>query len=204
MKGNKLFVGIANSQATVPSLFFWSLLGIKPVLPTTIKRAGQSVAAIRDNSLIYAFLESDADYFVNMDIDQTYPTDYFEVMVPLLDEYKCIGPLIFDRWHESGYMPLVFNKARRVVDVSKKSGIEEVPYLHNNCFFTREVLEAIDPPYCKVELTENGLDKAFHQDRWQMKKVVEAGYKIYVNYDMVVKHIVEVEIDREFYAQQHK
>lgn len=208
MKDKKLFIGIANSQSTVPSLFFWSLLAIKPALPTTIKRAGQSEAVVRDNSLIYWFLKSDCDYFVNMDIDQTYPPDYFEVMVPLIDEYKCIGPLIFDRWPESGFMPLMamdegfsqFN-ANKVLD---SRGIIEVPFSHNNLFFAREVLEAIEPPWCNMELRKDGMGKTFHQDRCQTERIVEAGYKIYINTDVVVKHIVEMEIDRDFYAQWHK
>jgi len=208
MKGKKLFIGIANSQSTVPSLFFWSLLGIVQILPVTIKRAGQSEAAVRDNSLIKAFLDSDCDYFVNMDIDQTYPSDYFQKMVPLIDEYKCIGPIIFDRWPESGYMPLIAKGPgflRENADtVLKETGIIEVPISHNNHFFAREVLEAIPPPWCFTAFTEDGLGKAFHQDGWQMKKVVEAGYKVYINCDVVVKHIAEVEIDREFYAQWHK
>jgi hypothetical protein len=208
MQGKKLFIGIANSQSTVPSLFFWSLLGIRQVLPTTIKRAGQSEAAIRDNSLIHAFLQSDCDYFVNMDIDQTYPSDYFEVMVPLIDEYKCIGPLIFDRWPESGYMPLVVKDKgflpQRAKEILNQTGIIEVPFSHNNLFFAREVLEAVSRPWCSMELREDGLGKSFHQDSWQTKKIVDAGYKIYINCDVVVKHIVEIEIDREFHTQWHK
>jgi len=208
MKGKKLFIGIANSQSTIPSLFFWSLMGIVQICPITIKRAGQSEAAIRDNSLIKAFLDSDCDYFVNMDIDQTYPSNYFQAMVPLIDEYKCIGPLIFDRWVESGYMPLIPKNGgyspQNAGAVLKEKGIIEVAYSHNNHFFAREVLEAIPPPWCNVVLTEDGLSKAFHQDRWQMEKVIKAGYKIYINCDVVVKHIAEVEIDREFYARWHK
>ena len=207
MQGKKLFVGIANSQSTVPSLFFWSLLGIRQVLPTMIKRAGQSEAAIRDNSLIHSFLESDCDYFVNMDIDQTYPPDYFEIMVPLIDEYKCIGPLIFDRWSESGYMPLIAKdgafSAKNAEAVLKDTGIIEVPFSHNNLFFAREVLEAIKPPWCNMVLREDGLGKAFHQDKWQTEKIVRAGYKIYINCDVIVKHIAEVEIDRDFHNRWH-
>jgi G:T-mismatch repair DNA endonuclease (very short patch repair protein) len=100
-------------------------------------------------------------------------------------------------------MPLVFPLSKET-DISTYSGIKEVPYLHNNCFFAREVLEAIPVPHCNMVLREDGLGKEFHQDRWQMEKVVEAGYKIYVNYDVVVKHIVEVEVGREFHSQQHK
>lgn len=199
LKGKKLFIGVPNSQPVVPSLFFWSVMGIRPIIPSVLKRAGQSTSAIRNNVLIRTFLDSDCDYYIKLDVDQTYPPNYFTAMIPLLEEYKCIGPLIFDRWQESKFVPLVWEQpARKTV---AKTGIEEVPFLHSNCFFHREVLEAISPPWFDVAITRDGLNKTFHGDRHFMGKVPEAGYKIYVNYDVVVKHLAEIEIDRDIYER---
>lgn len=139
-----------------------------------------------------------------MDVDQIYPKNYFEVMVPLLEKYDVIGPMIFDRWKKNNYMPLCpsttpdsphpFSSPR-----DGKTGIQEVPYLHTNCFYKRKVLVAIPPPWYEAYLSPDGLRRANHVDYDFMKKIADAGFKIYVNNDMVVKHTALEGIDREFY-----
>jgi len=37
-----------------------------------------------------------------------------------------------------------------------------------------------------------------------MDKIVAAGYKIYINFDVVVKHIAEIPVTREFYETWNK
>jgi len=145
------------------------------------------------------FLDGDYDYFVKLDVDQTYPSNYYEVMVPLIEKYKCIGPVIYDRWRENNFVPLVFDHPAKVM--IEKKGIEELKFLHTNVFFAREVLEAIPAPWYECALNETGTDRAFHVDRHFMAKVITAGYKIFVNYDVTVKHIAEVEIDKDAYIR---
>ena len=108
----KLFIGICNSQILIPSKFFWSIMTIKQVCPLTVFRAGHSWSTIRNNHLIKQFLDSDADVMIKMDVDEEYPTNYFEVMLPLAVKYKVIGPLIHDRWEQSGFMPLLFTDVK--------------------------------------------------------------------------------------------
>ncbi len=205
LDGKKLFIGIPNSQHVVPSLFFWSVIGIKQIIPSVVKRSGVSTGIIRNNILIRAFLDSDCDYFIKLDVDQTYPPDYFEVMVPLIEKYKCIGPLIFDRWEESRFAPLVFVEPREdakwmklddPVEALKRRGIEERKFSHSNLFLHRKVLEAIPPPWYNIAISDDGMEKMYHGDRYFVNNITKAGYKLYINYDVVVKHITEVEIDR--------
>jgi len=157
---------------------------------------------VRNNQLINKFLESDADYFVKMDVDQTYPPDYFEVMVPLLEDYDVIGPMIYNRWIMSGFMPLCFREfdpKGKIEPFDNGTGIMELPYLHTNCFYNRRVLEAIPPPWYEAELDPTGLKRGNHVDRAFMGKITDAGFKVYINFDMVVRHIAEVPVSREVY-----
>jgi len=136
-----------------------------------------------------------------MDIDQVYPSDYFLKMVPLIEKHKIIGPLIFDRWPSGDFLPLVNWAEGERFDLKGKSGIMEVPYYHTNCFFHREVLESIRPPYYEAHLSEDGLKRLNHVDITFMKKFITAGYKIYANLDVVVNHLAELQVDRTAYER---
>lgn len=205
--GEKLFIGICNSQKKVYSDFFWSFIRIKNRYETTICRGGHPWDVVRNNSLIYQFLKSDCDYFVKMDVDQTYPSNYFDVMVPLLKDHDVIGPMIYDRHRANDFMPLCFGEdlnepiAHRGDPFDNKTGIMELPYLHTNCFYNREALKAVPQPCYEAHLLPTGLGRANHVDYTFMKKIVAAGFKIYINFDVVVRHIAVEPVDRSFYER---
>jgi len=202
----KLFIGICNSQDRIQSSFFWSFLNIIPMCGVTVFRGSHPWDVVRNNQLIAQFLKSDADYFVKMDVDQVYPSDYFVKMVPQLKWHDVIGPMIYDRWLTSNFVPLCFEEKDgvRVKAFDNKTGIMELPYLHTNSFYNRYVLEALEPPYYEAELDETGLERGNHVDHTFMDKIVAAGYKIYINFDVVVKHIAEIPVTREFYETWNK
>ena len=50
-------------------------------------------------------------------------------------------------------------------------------------------------------MNEDGTKRANHVDYDFMDKIVKAGFKIYLNNDVVVKHIAEVGSSREFYER---
>ncbi len=201
----KIFIGVCDSQDVHNSGFFWSVIGQEDfVAQPVFARAVHPWDVIRNNQLIAWFLDSDCDYFAKMDVDQNYPRDYFKVMVPLIEEYKVIGPLIFDRPHTGNFMPLVNWVGCRKdnhFNIKDRSGIEEVPYLHTNLFYHREVLEAIPQPWYEAEMSQDGLKRANHVDITFTKKIPKAGYKIHVNYDVVVEHIASVPISRGVYER---
>lgn len=203
----KLFIGICNSQDRIPTKFFWSFLKIRAVCDVEIGRGTSPWDVIRNNQILYKFLKSDCDYFVKMDVDQVYPENYFEVMVPLLKDHDIIGPMIYDRHIQSGFMPLCFKEdtnepfAHRGMAYDGKTGIQELPYLHTNCFYNRYVIEALKPPYYEAHLSDDGLSRANHVDYTFMRKHVKNGFKIFINFDMVVAHIAEVPIWRYNYER---
>jgi len=202
----KIFIGVCNSQSRMPSDFFWSVIRQDDfVAQPMFARTVHPWDVIRNNQLLDGFLKSDCDYFVKMDIDQKYPPDYFKVMVPLIEKYKIIGPLIFDRWPAGNFMPLVnwFDLEQDSLlphfELKGKSGIWNVPYLHTNCFFHREAVEAVPQPHYEARMRGDGLKRDNHVDITFMRKFVEAGYKIYVNLDVVVEHVAEMPVSREVY-----
>lgn len=194
----KLFIGICNSLETVPSAFFWSFLNIIHPCPVKILRAVHPWDVVRNNILIDGFLKSDCEYFVKMDVDQMYPSDYFEIMIPLLETHDIIGPMIYDRHESSDFMPLCFDEDRSFDNVT---GIMELPYLHTNCFFNRHVLEAIESPWYEAQISPDGLKRANHVDYTFMRKFTDKGFKIYINFDVVVEHLAQVGVSREFHER---
>jgi hypothetical protein len=200
----KILIGVCNSQNTVSADFFWSVIGQEDFVASPVfARAIHPWDAIRNNQLITWFLNTDCDYFVKMDVDQKYPRDYFKTMVPLIDEYKVIGPVIFDRLGD--FVPLInWADGNGHFDFSNKSGIIEVPYLHSNCFFSRAALAALKPPYYEAYMTDDGMKRKNHVDITFMRKFPAAGFPVHVNLDVVVEHLAEVAVSKEFYDTWHR
>ena len=208
MKGKKLFIGIANSEEKKHSAFFWSFVQIRKVCETVVFRASHADSNLRNNNLLNSFLESGFDYYIQMDTDQIYPQDYLEKMVPLIDEYKVVAPVIYDRWLSNRFFPMVYSdldpktlnsRFCDIVDIKGKTGVEEVAWTHTNLFMAREVVEKLPKPIFKLYFTEDGLGKCKHTDHAVNEKIKNAGYKIYMNFDVVVKHIASVPVDAEVY-----
>jgi hypothetical protein len=194
----QVFVGICNSQESVPADFFWSFVTIRPVCPVVVFRASHPWDIVRNNQIIAKFLSSGCSYLAKMDIDQQYPDNYFERLLPLAEKHKVVGPLIHDRWDHSGYMPLAFTSHEhprlRPMDLSGLSGVVEVPYAHTNMIYSREVLASIPPPWYEARASVDGLERANHVDFDFIDKIHKAGYKTYVDLDTVVGHLATVPI----------
>ncbi len=193
MYSKKLFVGICNSQDDTKADFTWSWIGLKLPCEIAVSRSRHPWDIVRNNRLIKQFLDSGCDIFVKMDIDQAYPSDYFLKMLPLVEEYKVIGPLIYDRWEGNGFIPLAFEnndyRNLRLFDLRGKTGIVDVPYPHTNLFYHREVLEKVPMPWYEAIATPDGLDRANHVDFTFLKKIRDVGYPIYINTDVEVDHL---------------
>ena len=204
----KIFLGICNSQEYMHSSFFWSFIklikGEHEIVPY---QSGHPWDVVRNNQMIKVFLSSDCDVFVKMDVDQVYPNDYLIKMIPLLEKYKVIGPLIFDRHEMNGFIPLAFENGEygklRRYELGGKTGIVDIPYSHTNLFYSREVLENIPMPWYEAHLSEDGLDRANHIDYQFLDKIKALGYSIYINMGMVVKHIAFVGIGIKFFNLWH-
>lgn len=185
----KLFIGICNSQENMPSMFFWSFTHIRSEYPVQLCRGWQPWDIGRNNYLIREFLKSDADVFIKMDIDQVYPSNYFDIFVPLVRRYKVIGPSIRDRF--APFRQLAFSSWRDGLvdfDTMDLNGVKEIPYAHSNLFITREVLEKIDPPWYEDSWDKYGIKRTKHVDFTYLDKIKDAGYPIYINLDVKVGH----------------
>lgn len=201
-------MGICNSQDHIPSKFFWSFIRVlfDSPYPVNVIPGGHPWDAVRNNAIIQGFLDGDSDILVKMDIDQVYPSNYFKDMVPLVKSYKVVGPLLFDRWLSNRFMPLLFRShfAGKLVPYIPQTwtGVQEVPYNHTNLFYAREVLEAIERarPWYDPHIRPDGLDRMNHLDYTFLDKIKKAGYKIYTNFDVVVKHVASLPIGKEEFA----
>lgn len=201
-----LFVVSCNSQDLVDADFMWSLL--KNVFEygnaggkVFVYRGGHPWDVVRNNQGINEFLHQfEWDIMVKCDVDQWYPDNYFLDMVPLVEEYKVIGPVIYDRMPTSYYAPLVLDKPfGQFIPIDGHSGIHTFPYTHTNNFYAREVLEKLAPPWYEAKMSEDGLSRANHVDYDFLDKIREVGYEIYTNCDITVEHIVKVKLNKKFH-----
>jgi len=205
----RIFIGVCNSQDFVPAEFFWSMLGqVDFVAKPEFGRAKHPWDVCRNNQLIDGFLNSGCDYFAKTDIDQKYPVDYFKTLVPLVDQYKVIGPVIYDRWRGPGFIPLAFrNKMitrENMFPLPRDGSIVDVPYSHTNLIYAREVLEKIPRPWYEAYATDDGLGRKNHVDYTFLDKIRNAGYPIYIHTGVVVGHLATQPIDQEFYDTWHR
>lgn len=197
-----LFIGICNSQSMVPADFFWSFTDIRKP-PFQIYRSRHPWDVVRNNVMISEFVKSDCTMFAKMDIDQTYPADYFERLIPIVEKYKVAGPMIYDRWEENSYMPLAFNQVNEnnfpisKMPIEELSGIVDIPYPHTNLLYHREVLEKIGPPWYQAYSTPNGLARLNHVDFTFIAKIHKAGYRVMIDLGCEVKHMTTKFIGRQ-------
>lgn len=191
----KLFIGVCNSQDYVPSEFFWSMMALKKPSDTQFFRSTHPWDVVRNNVIIDAFLKSGCDVLAKMDVDQTYQPDYFERLLPLVEKYKVAGPLIFDRWEQNKFMPLAFDEVNenlfpiKLMDLTGKTGVIEVPYPHTNLLYHREVFDKVHGPWYQAYARPDGLSRINHVDYSFLKKINDAGYKIMIDLDCVVGHL---------------
>ena len=205
----KLFIGVCNSQPTVPSTFHWSWEAIEKPYPYEKVRFDQNEAVLRNNNMVSEFLKSDCDIMVKMDIDQEYPTNYFKVMVPLVEKHKLVGPLIYNKWRKNAYPPLLyvsntFPLVRPTRDWMKdvdKDGMYKTPYAHTNLFYSREILEKIDAPWYEIGISEDGCSLTMNSDLSFIDKIIKLGYYTYINTNIEVGHLVEESIDSITYMK---
>lgn len=199
----KLFLGICNTQDEVPANFFWSFIHIQNPYPIVAYRSRHPWDVVRNNVIIDKFLKSDCDILVKMDIDQEYPINFFQRFVPLVEEYKVIGPLIYDRWPENNFIPLAFDRLSGpypvAMDISGMSGIVDILYPHTNLFYHREVLEEVKPPWYEAHLSRDGLSRANHVDFSFIDKIHFAGYATYIDLDCIVGHQFNTFVGRKFH-----
>ena len=199
MSDPKLFIGVANSQFTVPSAFHWSWERMDKPYEYKKVRYSHNDAIVRNNQMVRDFLRSGCDIFVKMDIDQEYPKRFLSVMVPLALEYKVVGPLIHNKWRDNGYPPLMCREntypiSRPLMDLHKladKKDMVLMEYSHTNLFIVREVLEKTEPPWYVAEYRKDGCNFTANRDFFFIDKIRDAGYETYINLKMEVGHLVE-------------
>jgi len=175
-------------------------------------RFEDSYILMRLNNMVRDFLRSDADILLKMDIDQVYPKDYLTVMVPLAEQYRLAGPLIYSKRLKYSYPPLLYDDAlapqrdrsTNWSDLIPEDGILKLNYAHTNLFYCREVLENIKPPWYDVEYSQDNCSLIKKADFCFMEKIIRQGFKTYINTNMVVGHLVEEALTPDIFKRWAK
>jgi len=203
----KLYVGVCNSQEFVPADFHWSWEAMEKPYKYVKVRFTDTDDLCRNNQMVAEFLKSGCDMLVKMDIDQVYPPHYFPFMVPLAEKYKVIGPKLYNKWRWADYRPLMFetNDFPYIAGSMKDEGaIQEVPYPHTNMFYMREVLEKISPPWYEKSYNPDRTKRMNDMDFSFLDKIKAAGYKLYINNSIEVKHLVVETVDSKLFCRWNR
>ena len=192
----KVFVGVCNTQDYVPAGFFWTYVAMRKPCRIVLHRAAHPWDVVRNNNIIHMFLKSDCDILAKMDIDQTYPPDYLERLIPLCEKWGVAGPLIYDRCSANFYQPLAFDDVNRsMFPVSRMDvapigeQVVDIPFPHTNLLYRRDVLEKIPAPWYEAHLTSDGLNRANHVDYTFIDKIHKAGFRCMIDLGCRVGHM---------------
>jgi hypothetical protein len=125
-------------------------------------------------------------------------------MVPWVDTYGVIGPLILDRNPDTGHMPLAFNShdVTRIMsdqirwDVLEQKKPIQVPYTHTNNFYDKRVLAQVPPPWYEAVTDEDGTNRGNHVDYDFLDKVKKVS-QVWLHCGVVVNHLFQKGVTRE-------
>jgi len=190
----RIFIAVPNGGTIVPeiainfmnwshsSLFEMQVYMPKGIFPLDAAR----------NHCVEKFLQSNCDYLLWIDDDIVPPLNTIERF--LAADKDIIGAVCFAMKYENdlGFtypVTLRYNEDRKYIAYYGK-GVEEVDATGGACvMFRRKVYEAIEHPYAFQYYRNGTLALTCDFDIFQ--KAQKAGFKIYIDFDIVCDHIKE-------------
>jgi hypothetical protein len=144
------------------------------------------------NLLVKDFLESDADFLLQLDSD-TVPLSN---PLKMVEHDKDIVGGVYPAWKEKGYVWLAVNKAEdgsfKQLPPEKQKGLVECDALGTGCLLVkRGVLENMKTPFIDKVNPEVG-DRALGHDLYFCERAKEMGYRVWADWDVICDHAKEV------------
>jgi len=145
------------------------------------------------NTIVKRFLESDADYLLQIDSDNVPPRNPLELVEYNKDIISCPvwvfhGKIVLNiyKWNGENYIPIDYQ-------IEKESGLIEVDATGTGILLcSRNALERLERPFERIYddkgLAIQGLDLAFSE------KAKKAGFKIYSHLDYMSKHYKTIDL----------
>lgn len=189
----KVFIAIPSSGGKLASSLVNNLIAwthdpryiVKTYLPTGLFPLDNA-----RNKCVKEFLETDFDYLWWIDDDIIPPIDVMHRLIQ--DDKDAIGAVAFSMKDEKeGYFPypvtLRYNEDKQYI-VYYGNGVEEVDATGGACVMVkRKVYEAIERPYEFTYYPDGTLNLTCDFRIWQ--KAQEAGFKLYIDFDLSCDHI---------------
>src|SRR3989304_8724874 len=145
------------------------------------------------NTIVKRFLESDADYLLQIDSDNVPPRNPLELVEYNKDIISCPvwvfhGKIVLNiyKWNGENYIPIDYQ-------IEKESGLIEVDATGTGILLcSRNALERLERPFERIYddkgLAIQGLDLAFSE------KAKKAGFRIYSHMHFVSKHYKTIDL----------
>ena len=195
-------VAIPNSQDTMPSLFFDSLMEMN--LPNCqIKRFNKFPVDLNREQTIKYFLENkNFRQLLWLDTDMVHPTNLLQV----LESFKqpVISGLYFEKTFP--FHPIMFSEPQAGIFQKYANWPEmtllEVGSMGTGCLLVqREVFEKISYPYCFYSRSEHDNTCPIGEDTNLFTNIKNAGFKLFVYTGVVSYHIKQEMITPEIARQ---
>jgi len=185
-------------------------LARRPESPAIEIVPGYPVDRVR-NLICARFLESDADYLLMIDDDVVPPATILDMARRDKDVVAglCYAFVPFLGYYSVAYPPGGEDGARaQRLGIGRDlefRGLLEVELVGSACMLVhRRVLEALDPPYFKMELDDDRLHIEDSEDFTFCRKVREAGFSIWLDTDQPCGHHKALDMRASVrWAQEH-
>jgi len=151
------------------------------------------------NKLIKKFLATDCNWFLHLDADNVPPQN----LLDMIDNDVDICSAVYYVWMEKRLVPLAMTrrgKSNKYTQFSKD--VPDNQYLievdgvgGGGLLIKREVLETIKPPWFKDVFNKEGDKRVLGNDFYFCQKAQSAGFKIWVDLRIFLKHYHEIEMN---------
>jgi hypothetical protein len=198
--GYRLGIGVPLTDDTVDTLFFYSFVRLdKPPFDWIIPRSRYHVGDLARcrNDLAKRALREGCTHLLMMDTDQVYHDQ--DMVHHMLGRKKdIVGAKVHRRWPP--FEPILQRNGAHVPDEEIfAGGLVPVDATGSGCVLIRtKVFAHLDYPWYKVERDEHE-QVTCGEDIYFCRKARKAGYDIYVDCDVNIGHLTQMEINSDFY-----
>lgn len=147
------------------------------------------------NTLIDAFLSSDADILFFIDSDTIPPKDTVEKLLKLIDDGASVATGITPIIKKEGRSINVFTTYEDVEKSTPFDSLPKEPFQVVGCgascmMITREAIQKLEKPYCKTIEFDNGAYCS--EDLYLCEQITKAGGIIVAHPEVICGHVKEI------------
>ena len=197
-------IGIINNMPFIQTAFFESVL---PMLFRASQKHRLGMMNIKAFPVDFArnwaakrFLESeaytDAEWFVFLDIDQTFPVDTIDMLLTAAEENnaKVVSGTYFKRNFNSETVGWKYGAQNNIVEPVLDGTVQEVEIIGMGCaLIHRSVVEKVGYPWFQYGPLHESVECLATEDIYFCQRCKELGIPIYIHTGIICGHIMTIQ-----------